>query len=101
MQEVIITCSISDWLNYRWEHIGSSEVALAKFKIYEGVFNLSWKSMTNLEEVIRYFANCNSIITTVTNGEMLKKEFGECSKLQKYAPILKDGNVVYTEKEVA
>ena len=43
---IVLTCFVGDWLDFRSAYPNAMEVDTAKFKIYNGVFNLKWNELS-------------------------------------------------------
>lgn len=101
MKSIIITCKTNDWLDYRTKHKGSLETDVNTIKVYDGVLNIEWKCLTCFKALEEYFKSKNSIITYNSYcGNVTKDVHNDYSLLERYAPIIKGGRLVYTEKEV-
>lgn len=101
MKELIITCRVKDWLDYRCSHKGASEISLANIMVYEGIFNISWKYPSNVNNLVDFFCTKDSIITYVyeeNNYERVLK--GDTTELFKYSPIYVDSKIKYPIKEI-
>ena len=102
MKEYVVTCEVMDWLEYRERHKGCSEVNLANVKVYDGVFNISWKWLNYKHDIENFFRNRNSILTTVYEDGKYEQEENCCTdNLIKYAPYFDDGILIYPMKEIA
>lgn len=96
---IILTCFVGDWLDFRSAYPNSMEVDTAKFKIYDGVFNLKWNELS--ENIAEFFSKRNSIITCIKDSKITyQKPYGSFDNLIIYSPALKDNEIVFTEKEV-
>lgn len=99
--KTVITCRISDWLEYRYQNIGALEVDCVKIKIYEGVFNLSWEWLKDSDKLESFFSKCDSIITHVDGNKVKTIGYNNYDDLILYAPSIgNDNKIVYTEREV-
>ena len=96
---IVLTCFVGDWLDFRSTHPNAMEVDTAKFKIYNGVFNLKWNELS--ENIAEFFSKRNSIITCIKDSKITyQKPYGSFDSLIVYSPALKDNEIVFTEKEV-
>lgn len=102
MKELIITCKVNDWIEYRCSHKGASEVNLANIKVYEGVFNISWKFPSNIDELTNFFSARDSVIINMYKDDCKYNLNGDTSELIRYAPIYNNdnGSIVYPVKEI-
>lgn len=99
--KTVITCKISDWLEYRYQNIGALEVDCVNYKIYEGIFNLSWNSSIFSDKLESFFSKHDSIITHIDGNKVKTIGYNNYDDLILYAPSIgNDNEIVYTEREV-